>query len=155
MRRSDPAHFSLRDEKSKTLQVRIGAALVTDPTTGTMAADETDIVSERQDLVADRGEQLRVVASRQIGTANRALEQHVTEMDEGLRAIVVDHVARRVSGAMENLEHMRAKRYPVAIMQPAIRNDVLELTGDTKCLRLGLDPLQQRQVILVRSDDID
>ena len=47
-----------------------------------MAADEADVVAERQQLGQNRVDQRRVTAAGQVGAADRACEQHVADNDQ-------------------------------------------------------------------------
>src|SRR2546427_495181 len=49
---------------------------------GAMAADEADIVAERQQFFLDRIDQRGVAAAGQIRAPDRAIEQHVADMGE-------------------------------------------------------------------------
>jgi hypothetical protein len=59
---------------------------------------EGDVVAEREEALADRGEQLRVVAAREVGAADRAREQHVADEGEARGRVHEHDVARRVAG---------------------------------------------------------
>src|SRR6476661_1984089 len=61
---------------------RVGHPLLPEARAGAMAADEADVVAERQQLVLDRTDQCGVAASRQVGTADRAVEQDIADMRE-------------------------------------------------------------------------
>lgn len=43
-----------------------------------MARDEANVVAEREQSLADRADQLVVVAAREVGSTDRTLEQDVT-----------------------------------------------------------------------------
>ena len=88
---------------------RIAPAFLAEPAARTVAADEADLVAERQKLLLDRADQRGMVAARQVGAPDRAAEQHVADMGELRGAVVVDDMARRVARAMQHLER-RARR---------------------------------------------
>ncbi len=50
-----------------------------------MSADDRDVISQGQNLVSDRFEQLPLIASGEIGPADRAGEQHVANDRQTLR----------------------------------------------------------------------
>src|SRR6202020_2893066 len=72
---------------------RIGHSLVADPGAGAMAADEADIISERQQLLLDRFDQGAVIATRKIGATDRAVEQDIADMGEAHILVEKDHAA--------------------------------------------------------------
>ena len=69
-----------------------------------MAADEADIVAERQQLVLDRLDQGGVIAAGNVASADRALEQHVAHMGEALLRVEEGDAARRMARAMKDVE---------------------------------------------------
>src|SRR5690606_20276580 len=79
-----------------TPEKRVRPAFVADPPARPVAAEKSDVVAKRQDLVPDGGEQGRMIAARQIRTADRTAEQHVSHMRKALFLAEVDHVPRRV-----------------------------------------------------------
>ena len=94
-----------------------------------MAADEADIVAERQDLVTDGIEQLLVIATRQVGASDRAVEENVADMDEILCPVEVDDMAGCVAGAAGELHlneqalafmHAHAARLTERPMRPVL-----------------------------------
>ncbi|OWK23633.1 hypothetical protein AJ87_31530 [Rhizobium yanglingense] len=95
-----------------------------------------------------------MIATRQIGSADRAVEEHVAEMGEVLGAIEIDDMAGRVAGRVIDFKLVATEGNPVAILQPAVRHDVLK-TGNAVLLRLHLDPFQQWPIVLVRTDDFN
>src|SRR3546814_15349647 len=69
----------------------------------------------------DRREELLVIAAREVGAADRALEQYVAD-DRELRWLVVkDDMPRRVPRTVDDVEGQRADRHRVAVVQPAVR----------------------------------
>lgn len=85
--------FSCPYFRSEPAQIRVGATLLADSATRSVAANEADVVTEWKDLVADGIEELLMIAARQVGAADRAVEQHVADMGKILRAIEIDDVA--------------------------------------------------------------
>src|SRR5271165_5512622 len=67
-----------------SLQERIAHPLAADGARLAVAADEGDVVAQRQELVLDRADQGRVVAARQVAAADRARKQHVADDGEAL-----------------------------------------------------------------------
>ena len=59
-----------------------------------MAADEADIVAERQQFFLDRVDQRGVAAAGQVGAPDRAVEQDVADMGEA-QFLVEEHDAAR------------------------------------------------------------
>ena len=62
--------------------VRIAASFLAEARHRSVTGHETDIVAERPELGGDRFDQRRVIAAREIGAADRALEQHVADQRE-------------------------------------------------------------------------
>ncbi len=119
-----------------------------------MAADEPDFIAQREDLVADRFQKLLVIAAGQIGSADRAVEQHVAEMGKALLPVDIDDMAGRMARAMENLEFMLAEGDLVALLQEAVRRDVAH-AADVEHLAFGFDILEQEAIVLMRADHLD
>ncbi len=61
-----------------------------------MAGHEGDVVAQREQLLADTGDQLGVVAPGEIGAADGALEQHVAHPGDFLRFVDEYDMAGRV-----------------------------------------------------------
>src|SRR3546814_5929575 len=72
-------------------------ALLAEARGAAMARHEDDVVAEGPELLADRAQQRRMVAARQVGPADRAAEQHVADEGEAVRGVEEDHVAGGVS----------------------------------------------------------
>src|SRR5581483_12071263 len=107
-----------------TRQKRIRQPLLTKTRAGAVAADEADIVAERQQLVLDRRDQRGVAAAWQVGAADRAIEQHVADMGKAHLPVEIDHAARRMAGAMQDIEGERADLNLFAFLQPAVGREV-------------------------------
>ena len=56
----------------------ISLAFAAEARRGSVPGYEADIIAERPQLVADRIDQILMIAAREIGAANRALKQNVT-----------------------------------------------------------------------------
>src|SRR5271165_3999466 len=97
-------------------QKRIGPAFRANGRTRTVAAQEGELVSERQQLCSDRVDQRVVIAIGEIGPANRALEQHVAHQRESRRMIDENNMSRRVAWAVQNIETMRAESDRVTLL---------------------------------------
>ena len=69
----------LREVFAAYLKKRIGSSFLADRAGRPMSADYRDVVPQGQELVLDRLEQSPVIASGEIGAANRASEQHVAD----------------------------------------------------------------------------
>ena len=123
---------------------------------GPVAADEADVVAERQQLFLDRGDQRGVVAARQVGAADRAAKQHVADMGEFGGAVVVDDMAGRMAGAMQHLErHARRSDTVSPSSRKRSGTQLRTRVGQAEALRLVLEIGEQRPVGLVRADDLD
>src|SRR5438105_5015653 len=86
------------------LQKRIACAFAPDRAGRAMAADNHDIVREREELVPNRAQQFAMIAARQIGAANRAREQHIAHDCQALYRINKYHVSRGMPRAMQHIE---------------------------------------------------
>src|SRR5882724_6204724 len=75
---------------------RIGHPLLADARAGTVAADEADIVAERQQLVGDGFDQRGVIAAGKVAASDRAAEKHVADMCKAHFLVEKHHAARRV-----------------------------------------------------------
>src|SRR2546429_344792 len=72
---------------ARLLQKRVGCALGTDRARGPVAAEERDVVAERQQFFFDRADQGLVIAARNTAAPDRAPEQHVAHDGEPLRGV--------------------------------------------------------------------
>src|SRR3546814_4082073 len=61
-----------------------------------------------------------MIAHREVGAADGTLEQHVADDGELAGGVVEDDMARRVAGAMIDVEREVADRHLVAVLQPAV-----------------------------------
>src|SRR3546814_14266317 len=79
------------------------------------------VVAQGPEFLSDRREELLVIAAREVGAADRALEQYVAD-DRELRWLVVkDDMPRRVPRTVDDAEGQRADRHRVAVVHPALR----------------------------------
>src|ERR1700756_3277629 len=101
-----------------------------------VTADETDVVAERQQFFGDRADQRGMAAARQIGAADRAVEQHVADMGETHLLVEEDYAARRMTRAMENVEAQFADPDLLAFPEPAIGHEIAD-AGDAKTAAAG------------------
>ena len=76
---------------------RIVAAFVADVRPRAVAGDELDIVAERPEALADGADQGGVVAAREVGAADRALEQHVADDRQMRGRVMEDSSLRRLA----------------------------------------------------------
>src|SRR5215475_6581402 len=91
-----------------------------------MAADEADIVPERQELLGDRLDKRGVAAAGQVGAPDRAVEQHITDMGEAQFLIDVDDAARRMAGAVQDVESEIADSDLLAFLEIAVGIEVAD-----------------------------
>src|SRR5260221_14718424 len=90
-----------------------------------MTWHEGDVVAEWPEPLADRLQQLLVIAAREVRAADRAPEQHVAHEGHLRRSVHERHVARRVAGAMRDVEGQIAEIYRLAALQPALWHERL------------------------------
>src|SRR3954453_19188954 len=102
----------------------IGHPLLADARARAVAADEADIVAERQQLGLDRVDQGRMTAAGQIGAPDRAGEQDVADRGEAQLLVEEHPAAGRVAGAMIDLELEIADRHGIALVEPAVRLEI-------------------------------
>ena len=105
-------------------------------------------------FVLDRIDQRGVIAAGQIGAPDRAVEQDVADMGEAQFLVEEHHAARRMAGAMQDVEGQIADRDLIAFVEPAVgpeiahaghaearaaRDDIVEqeLVGDMRALDLA------------------
>lgn len=117
-----------------------------------MPRDKAHVVAERKQLVADDGQKRGMVAAWEIGTADRALEQHITDESEPRLWLIEHHMARSVAGAVQHLEMDRADLDGVAVSQPLIRR---ERRRRRKTEQLGLlrQAIKPEPFLALRPDD--
>ncbi len=117
-----------------------------------MARHKGDVIAQRKQPLADRADQILVVAAREIRAADRALEQHVAHQGHARRRMHEHHMARRMSGAVIDVENEIPHRHRVAIFQPAVRRETAR--GRKAVLPRGLrHALDPEGVVAVRPFD--
>src|SRR3954468_17940607 len=122
----------------RPIDKRIGHALMADAGPRAMTADKTDIVAKRQQFFGDRPDQHFVAGAGQVGTADRAVEQHVADMGEAQVLVEEHHAARRMAGAMENVEGQFADADLLAFVEPAVGCKIAH-AGDAETAPAHLD----------------
>lgn len=95
-----------------------------------------------------------MVSAGQIGSVDRAVEQDVADMRELLRPVEIDAWPGAWPGVID-LEHMFAEGHGVPILQPAVRPDIVHAPAGSPYFSACVSIRQQRQVVLVRTDDVD
>ncbi len=108
-----------------------------------MAAYEADVVAQRQQLFLDRSDKGFVVAPRQIGAADRAVEQDVADMGEFCRAIVEHDMPRRMTRTVQHLEIVSGERNSLALLQIAVGRAVADRIGQAEHLSLAFQIREQ------------
>src|SRR6185369_4177954 len=100
-----------------------------------------------------RLDQLLLIALRKVPAADRALEQDVADDGEiGLR-MVEDDMARRVAGAVADVQRQLADGHLVSVDKPAGGRE--RPTGDAVILAVLVQPSDPEDVVLVRAFDLD
>ena len=94
-----------------------------------MAGHEGDILAQGPELAGDGGDQLGIAAAGEVGAAYGALEQDVPDLGEAGLAMEEDHMARGVAGAVIDLELGLAQGDAVAVVQPAVLNEVASVNS--------------------------
>src|SRR5262249_40434967 len=102
----------------------IGLTLLADGAHGTVAADEDEVVAERDELRLDGLNEGGVIPIGEVGAPDGASEQHVANEGKALRSVNEHHRARRVAGAVQHREAGAGVAYLVALLKPAIGCDV-------------------------------
>ncbi len=139
----DPrSHDSVADEP-------IGAALVAEGRCGTVSRDEAHVVAERPELRADRVKQRRVIPSRKIGPADRALEEHIAYERDAVGPTEEYDVPGRMTGTVEHLELGFADAHAIAVLEPAVRLKSFDLI-EAESMTLGNELLDPEAVFALR-----
>lgn len=131
----------------------IGPPLVREIARLAMAGDEHRVVAQRPELAGDRVDQILMIALREVGAADRSLEQHVADDGELRRRMVEDDMAGRVAGAVIDVEHQLADGHGIAVDQPAARFERHPAHAILATV-LG-EPVDPEPIGLVRSLDPD
>src|SRR5215207_10836985 len=112
-----------RRPESSSAQEGVCLALLAEGAHKSVAAEEGDLIAERQQLLFDRADERGVIAVREVGASDRAAEEDIADDREGLAAVDEDDAAGRVPGAMQHVKHKVADRERVTLLEPAIRRD--------------------------------
>src|SRR3546814_11866280 len=118
-----------------------------------MAEHEPHLIAKRQDLDADGAQKRRMVSARKVGSADRAVEDHVADMGETLLPIEVDDVPGRMAGTVEDVEYMPVERDLLALIEEAVRHEIADLHRRANHLGLALNTLPARKHVPVGTDD--
>jgi len=114
--------------------------------------DEAHVVAEREQLLADRRQQCRMVAAWKIGAADRALEQHVSDEGESRLGLVEHHVTGSVAGAVQHFETRFTDFYVIAVLQPLVGTERLR-RGKAEQLGLLRQDVEPELFLTLRADD--
>src|SRR3546814_7099555 len=76
-----------------------------------------------------------MIAHREVGAADGTLEQHVADDGELAGGVVEDDMARRVAGAMIDVEREVADRHLVAVLQPAVGFEAFAVDAISRAVR--------------------
>lgn len=118
-----------------------------------VAWDEGYVVAQRPQFLGDRIDQILVVSTRKISSADAALEKHVTHDREAARPVIEDDMSRRVSRAMDYIERKVAYGYRIAILQPSIGFKGFGVHAPASAVIVQLsDP---EAVVLMRAFDLE
>jgi hypothetical protein len=90
-----------------------------------VAGDEIGLAAQGPEPRDDGVEQVLMVAHREIGAADRPLEQDIADHRDVRRRVVENDMARGVAGAMINVQCEIADRDLLTIGQPAVRLEYL------------------------------
>ena len=77
------------------------------------------VVAERPDTLAYRTQQRRMVTPRKVRAPDRALEDHVADDRDPRLPVKKDHMPRRVTRAMVDIERLLTEAHLIALIQPA------------------------------------
>src|SRR6516165_7017189 len=102
------------------LKERIGRSFPADGAGRPMSADDCNVVSQWQELVADRLQQLPVIASGKVDAADGTREQHVAHNGQTLVRTEKDDASRRVPGTMQDLECQLPNLDAISVFQPSL-----------------------------------
>lgn len=91
-----------------------------------------------------------MVALGEVGAADGALKQHITDQRQLVGLTEEDDVAWRMAGAVQHLESLLANGQPVTFVEPEIRGKRLG-AGKTKHFRLGGQGFQPEGIGFLRS----
>src|SRR3984893_7486607 len=137
---------------SNLSQKRIGRSFPADRAGRPMSADDCDVVPQGQELVPDRGQQLPVIASGEIGAADRPREQDIANDCQTLLRIEQGDASRRMPRTMQHLECQLPDLDLISVFQPSVKRHVRGVP-DTESAGTFSDVLQQNQIILVGTLD--
>src|SRR5690606_24413731 len=113
----------------------------------TVSGKENRVVAERPQLLRDRIKQLLVVAAREIGAADRPLEQDVADDRELRGAMIEDDMPGRMPRGVNDLDREIAHPYRVAIAKPAVGLEGLARHAEARTVLA--EPLDPETIVLV------
>lgn len=119
-----------------------------------MPRDEGNIISQRPKLFTDRSNQCLMITLREIRAPDTALKKDIADRRQlGVR-LEENDMARRMSGAMPNIEAGFSHGDPVTTHEPSVG---LERTGaiNAPFLAIFLEPIDPETIIFMRPLDRD
>lgn len=119
-----------------------------------MTGNKLHIVAQRQQFGVDRRDQVAVIATRKIGTTNRAFEQHITDPRHTHAIMKKHHMTRRMAGAMQYLQTLRADLYFITVLQITRRRECFGLAKTIGTRPRG-QVVQPILICRMRPDDRD
>jgi hypothetical protein len=117
-----------------------------------MPRDELDRITEGEQAVADRVDQVPMLAAGEVRAPNGPLEQDVPDLGQTSVGIVKDDVARGVAGTVDDLQGSIADGHAIPSIQPLIGTEGRD-RSETEHPRLLRQGIKQEGIINVRTQD--
>ena len=100
-----------------------------------MARNKFNVITQREESLTNRADEVGVIAAWEIGAPNRPCKQDITHKGNAVGQVKEYDMARRVAGTVNHFEDLLPHRDGVAVFQPAIGGEGLEW-GEAKHLPL-------------------
>src|SRR5690606_14245059 len=123
--------------------------------TGAMATQKANIIAKWQKLFLNGANKRCVIAAGQIGTANGAIEQNITDDRKTRFWIEKDHMAGRMARTMKHIECVARNSDLVTFFKPAIRCYIAYTLGQSIFKASRRQIIQQKLVILMGANNVN
>jgi drug/metabolite transporter (DMT)-like permease len=100
----------------------IARALLAEGGGRAVTGQKGDVIAEGKELLPDGGNERAVIAPGEVGAPDRAAKDHIADDREARGRVIEDDMARRVAGAVNDVETDPPDGDGVAVGEPAIRD---------------------------------
>jgi hypothetical protein len=117
-----------------------------------VARNESHVSSKREQILANRADQILMISPREIGSADGAREQHVTNERKPRGRMKKYDMSRCMAGTVPHLERFSSHANLIPLSQPSIRHEAVAFR-ETVLPCLPRQVLNEELIVRVRPFD--